>query len=139
MIFKIYDCDFGVKIAGQNYDFTHVTSVVIEDPETTKLVRGANASNKLGIAYKEGLKEAKKWTVTIQGMSIELKAALDLAYIDKSRLDCYAIDRKDGSSKMSKNSVLSNQPQQLNLDEGPDSMNVVLSFESFDLSEVHKT
>jgi len=45
----------------------------------------------------------------------------------------------DGSSKMAKNSVLCQQPQQLVLDESPDSMNVSLSFESFDLTETMKS
>ncbi len=139
MIFKMYNCDFGVKINGVDYQFDHVEGMQIEDPEVTKLVRGSNASNKLGLVYKEGLKEPKKLTVTIIGMSLALKAVLDAAYEDKTRVDAYCIDRNDGSSKMAKNSILSSQPQQLNVDESPDSMNVALMFESFDLVEVHKS
>ena len=138
MIFKIYDCDFGVKYNGVNYDFTHVANLQIEDPENTKLVRGSNGTNKLGLVYKEGIKDPKRMTVTIMGMSAELKAVLDAAYEAKDRLDAYCISRTDGSSKMAKNAVLSQQPQQLSVDETPDSMNVALAFESFDLSEVHK-
>ena len=41
MIFKIYNCDFGVKINGVAYDYTHVDSLTIENPESTKLVREA--------------------------------------------------------------------------------------------------
>lgn len=139
MIFKIYECDFGIKLNGVSYDFTHVENLTIEDPETTKLVRGANAGNKLGLAYKEGTKEPKKITVTIKSMSPELKAVLDGAYSDQTRVDVYAISRVDGSSKMAKNAVLSQMPQQLTVDENPDSMNVALAFESFDLTETHKS
>jgi hypothetical protein len=139
MIFKIYESDFGIKYNGVSYDFTHIHSMQIEDPENTKLIRGANGGNKLGLVYKEGIKEPKKITVTIIGMSIELKTVLDQAYVNKDRLDVYCISRVDGSSKMGKNSVLCMQPQQLNIDEGPESMNVALVFETFDLSEVHKT
>lgn len=139
MIFKLYECDFGIKLNGVNYDFTHVQSLQIDDPETTKLVRGANAGNKVGLAYKEGIKDPKKITVTILGMSPELKAVLDSAYADQTRLDVYAISRTDGSSKMAKNAVLSQQPQQLAMDENPDSMHVALAFESFDLVETHKS
>lgn len=139
MIFKIYDCDFGIKLNGVNYEFTHVQNLTIEDPENTRLVRGANAANRVGLVYKEGIKEPKRITVTITDMSVELKAVLDQAYQDQSRLDVYAISRSDGSSKMAKNAVLSQQPQQLSLDETPDSLNVALAFESFDLSEVHKS
>ncbi len=139
MIFKIYESDFGIKYNGVNYDFTHVQSLTIEDPENTKLVRGANGGNKLGLVYKEGIKEPKKMTVTVIGMSQELKGVLETAYTNKDRLDAYCISRIDGSSKMAKNSILSMQPQQLNIDEGPESMNVALVFESFDLVEVHKS
>lgn len=139
MIFKMYDCDFGIKLNGVGYSFTHVQSLQIEDPEFTRLTRGANAGNKVGLAYKEGIKDPKRITTTILEMSPELKAVLDTAYEDKSRMEVYAISRADGSSKMGKDCVLSQQPQQLNLDENPESMNVALVFETFNLSEVHKS
>ncbi len=139
MIFKIYDCDFGIKYNGVNYDFTHVMNMQIEDPENTKLVRGSNAGNKVGLVYKEGLKDPKRITVTIIGMSQDLKAVLDTAYDNKDRLDVYCISRSDGSSKMGKNSVIAMQPKQMQVDDSPDSMNVALVFETFDLSEVHKS
>lgn len=139
MIFKIYNSDFGIKLGGVTYNFTHVQNMTIEDPENTKLVRGANGGDKLGLVYKEGIKEPKKVTVNIIGMSLELKTALDKAYLDKSRLDVWCIDRTDGSSKMAKNAIISTQPQQLTIDENSDSMHVGLIFESYDLSEVHKS
>ncbi len=139
MIFKIYDCDFGIKVNGVTYDFTHVHSLQIEDPENTKLVRGANAGNKEGLVYKEGLKDPKKITVTIMGMDVTLKGVLDGIYENKSRVDAFCVNRLDGSMKIAKNAVLSQMPQQLQIDENPDSMNVALAFESFDLTETHRT
>jgi hypothetical protein len=139
VIFKIYDCEFGIKYNGVSYEFTHVNEMTIEDPENTKLVRGSNAGNKLGLIYKEGIKEPKRITCKIMGMSIDLKAVLDQAYDNRDRLDVYCISRVDGSSKMAKNAVLSQMPQQLSIAEGAESMDVSLAFESFDLSEVHKT
>ena len=139
MIFKIYDCDFGIKYNGQSYDFTHIQSLVIEDPENTKLIRGANGGNKLGLIYKEGIKEPKKITAVIIGMDSSLKAVLDQAYTNKDRLDVFCISRVDGSSKMAQDAVLSMQPQQVNIDEGPESMNVSLVFSSFNLTETHKS
>jgi hypothetical protein len=138
MIFKIYESDFGIKLNGVSYNFTHVQSMALEDPENTKLIRGANAGNKEGLVYKEGLKDPKRLTVTIIDMDAELKAVLDGAFDDKSRLDVYCISRVDGSSKMGRNAILATRPQQLQIDESPDSMNVVLTFETFDFSEVHK-
>lgn len=139
MIFKLYDCDIGIKVNGVNYAFQHVQSLTIEDPEFTRLTRGANAGNKEGLIYKEGIKEPKRLTIPILNMSMELKAVLDAAYEATSRVDVYCVSRSDGSSKMAKNAVLCQQPQQLALDDTPDSMNVSLTFETFDLVETMKT
>lgn len=139
MIFKIYNCDFGVKLNGVSYDFEHVAQLNIEDNERNQLTRGANAKNKIGLAYKDGLKEPKKWTLPILNMSAALKGVLDAAFADQTRLEVYAIDRTDGSSKMAKNAILCNKPQQLTLDESAESMEVSLEFVTFDSSEVHKS
>ncbi len=139
MIYKLYDCDFGVTINSVNYDFVHVHSLAIENPEKTKLVRGGNAGNKLGLAYKEGIKEAKTITVTIMDMPLEVHNLLKAAYDNKDRLDAYCVSRVDGSSKIAKNAVLAQEPQQLQVDDSPESMNVALVFESYDVSEIHKS
>ncbi len=139
MIFKIYNCDFGIKIAGVPYDFEDVAELTIDDPEKNRLTRGSNAKNKTGLAYKEGVKDPKKWTIPILNMSADLKGVLDQAFVDQTRLEVYCIDRGDGSSKMAKQAVLCNKPQQLKIDDQPDSMNVSLEFETYDSSEVHKS
>lgn len=139
MIFKLYDCDVGFTIRGVNYDFEHVENVQIDDPERTRLVRGSNASNKLGLVYKEGLKDAKTITTTIIGISMELHNLLKDVYNTKERFDFYCVSRADGSSKISKNSILSQEPKQLNLDDSAESMNTALILESYDISEIHKS
>lgn len=139
MIFKHYNCDFGIKYNGVSYDFEHVAELQIEDPERNRLTRGANAKNKIGLAYKDGLKDPKRWTIPILNMSAELKAVLDEVFEQQARVECYCIDRTDGSSKMAKNALLSNRPQQLTLDESAESLNVSLEFETFDSSENHKS
>lgn len=138
-IFKMYDCDFGVTIGGVNYNFTHVENLQIEDPERTRLIRGSNAGNTLGLAYKEGLKEAKTITLTVLGMPKEVHDLLKQAYSNRDRLDCFCISRVDGSSKIAKNAVLAQSPKQLNMDDSPESLNTALIFESFDVEEVHKS
>lgn len=139
MTFKIYNCDFGMKIESSNYDFPHVMELQVEDPEKNELTRGSNAKNKIGIAHKSGLKDPKRWTIPILAMSAALKAVLDGCYEDQTRLECYCIDRTDGSSKMLRNAILANRPQQLTIDESAESMNVQLEFISFESSEVHKS
>lgn len=139
MIFKMYDCDFGIKVDGVGYDFEHVAELQIEDPERNRLTRGNNAKNKLGLTYKDGLKDPKKWTIPIMNMSAALKSVLDGVFEQQTRVEVYAISRSDGSSKMAKNAILSNRPQQLTLDDTAESMNVSLEFETFDSSENHKS
>lgn len=138
MRFKPYECDFGIKYNGVTYDFTDVDSLQIEDAEMTRLTRGANGKNKMGLKYKEGVKEPKKWTVTILDTSLEIKTLLDKIYSAGDRLDVFCVSRLDGSSKIAKNAVLCQQPQQLLVDETPDSMNMALMFETFDAGEVYK-
>lgn len=139
MLFKIYDCDFGVTLNGTNYDFVHVNSLTIEDNEKTKLVRGANAGNKIGLSYKEGLRDAKVLTVSVIDVPMALFNLLKAAYKEQTRLDAYCVSRVDGSSKIAKNAVLSQEPQQLSVDETSESMNLNLVFETYDISEIHKS
>ena len=137
-VFKIYNCDFGITLNGVNYNFEHVDKLVIEDPEKTRLTRGANAGNKTGLIYHEGTKEAKTITVTILNMSADIFELLKAAHDADTRMDVFCVSRADGSSKIGKNAVLCQEPKQLTIDDSADSMNVDLIFESFDVSEVHK-
>lgn len=139
MIFKIYNSDFGIKVNGTNYEFADVAELTIEDNEKNRLTRGSNAKNVTGLAYKEGVKDPKKWTIPILNMSAALKAVLDDCYDNQTRCDVYCIDRAEGSSKMAKQAVLCNRPQQLKMDDTPEAMQVSLEFETFDSSESHKS
>lgn len=139
MIFKMYNCDFGFKRNGVTYEFDHVAELQIEDNERNRLTRGANAKNKVGLVYRDGLKDPKRWTLPILNMTSEIKAVLDEVYEAQERIEVFAIDRTDGSSKMAKQAILSNRPQQLTLDETAESLNVSLEFETFDSSEIHKS
>lgn len=137
--FKIYDCDFSVTINGIAYNFEQVDSLVIDDPETTRLVRGNNAGNKVGMVYREGVKDAKKITVTVLNMPKDIHDLLQSAYENETRMDVNCISRTDGSSKIAKDAILSQEPKQLNLDDSPEAMNVALNFESYNVKEVRKT
>lgn len=138
-IFKMYDCDFSLTIRGKAYTFTEVENLQIEDPERTRLIRGSNAGNKTGLVYKEGLKEAKTITLTVIGMPADLHNLLKDVYEKKERVDCNCISRVDGSSKIAKNAILAQSPKQLQMDDSAESLNTALIFESFDVSEEHKS
>jgi hypothetical protein len=139
VVFKIYNCDFGIKVGGVKYEFPNVAELQEEDPERNRLTRGSNATDKIGIVYKDGLKDPKRWTLPILNMSAALKAVLDSAFEKQTRVEPYCVDKSDGSIKTMKNAILSNRPRQLALDETAESMNVSLEFESFDSIEVHKS
>lgn len=139
MIFKIYDCDFGVTIRGVNYDFDHIDSVTIENTETTTLTRGANAKNKSGIVYKTGSKDPKVVTAEVLDIPFDLHNLLKEVHANEERLDFYCISRSDGSSKIAKNAVLSQEPVQMAIDETAESMNLTLIFHAYDIEEKHKS
>ena len=138
-IFKIYNLDFQLEAEGVSYEFNHVVELQIEDPERNQLTRGSNAKDKVGLAYKDGLREAKRWTLPVLDLTADLKALLDSLYDEQIRVTLSAVDRNDGSSKKAKNALLSNRPQQLSLDETADSMQVSLEFVTFDSTETHKS
>jgi chemotaxis regulatin CheY-phosphate phosphatase CheZ len=139
MRFKIYNCDIGFKYNGVSYDLDHVDSVVEENPQMNNITRGANGSNKVGLVFKEGIKEPITYSFTAVGISQEIKALLDTIYDDQERVEFYVIDRTDGSSKIGRNAILKNKPRQLSLDETAESMNVEIIWASFDVEEVHKS
>lgn len=139
MIFKLYDCDVGLTVEDVQYFFEHVDSVAVTDPEKTRLTRGANAGNKVGISYREGLKEAKGMVFQVKGISKALHDLLKKVYDDQTRVNVFCVSRKDGSSKNARNAVLCTKPMQLNLDDTPESMNVQLEFETYDMDENHKS
>src|SRR5690606_39485484 len=112
MVFKLYDCDVGITLNGVNYEFEHVDSVTIEDPVRARLTRGANASNTEGLAYLEGVKDAKTITISVISIPAELHALLKQAFKDKTRMEVYVISRQDGSSKIAKKAILSQRSEE---------------------------
>lgn len=137
--FKLYDCDVGVLANGIKYVHDHVDEVQVEDPERNNLTRGANATNTTGLTFREGLKEPKRWTMMIKNLTPQLAALYNDYYKNQKRLDVFCAARSDGSNKMLRNAIIANKPQQLTLDDTPDSMNVSIEFVSFICEEVHKS
>lgn len=138
MSLKLYDCDIGITLAGVNYDFTHVDSVTHEDPKRNKLIRGANAGNKIGLVYTEGTKEPDVLTTSVIEIPKALHELLTRAFENKTRMDFYCVSRSTGSAKLAKNSILAQKPFQGTIDETPESLNTSLVFESFDVSDTIK-
>lgn len=138
-MFKLYDCDIGFTIRGVNYNLDHVDNVTVDDPETNELIRGANAGNKIGLTYKQGLKEAKTFTTAALSIPMALHNLLKDVFDTQERFDFFVISRTDGSSKMARNAILASTPKQLQLDDSPESLQVSLIVKSYDVDENHKS
>lgn len=138
-VFKMYECDFDLTLNGVEYNFKHVDNFQFDIPERVRLTRGANAGNKEGLAYTEGLKDAATVTLTVLDMGKTIFDLLTTAYTNKTRMDVAATSRADGSRKAANQAVLSQRPLQLSMDDSPESLNVALIFESFDIEEVHES
>ena len=138
-IFKLYECDVGFVVDGTKYEFPNVNQVVFEDNERNRLTRGASATDEIGLTYRDGIKDPKRILPDVLEMNADLYALFVSLFVNQTRFEFYCISRKDGSSKMGKNCILSNRPQQLNLDETADSLAVSLEVETFKIEEVHKS
>lgn len=137
--FKIYNCDVGFKYKGTDYQFTDVNSVAFENPTRNRLTRGSNGKNETGLSYTEGIREPKRATIAGMNIPIAMYNVFGDIFRKKERIDFYAIDRTDGSSKWLKEAILSNEPEQLNLDDTPESLEVSIELESFQSIEIHKS
>lgn len=138
-LFKLYECDIGFKVDGTNYEFKNVGEVPFEDPERNRLTRGSNAKDDVGLTYKDGLKDPKKFTPVIQDMSPELRDLFDSLYDSQTRFEFYCISRRDGSSRIAKNCILSNRPTQLNMNDSAESLDISVEIETFKVEEKHKS
>lgn len=134
--FILTNCDFGSSYNGTNYDFTkEVDSVVIEDPQMKKLTRGGSGKSKTGIAYSEGMKDARKVTITLVGLPASYLKLLKSLFESEERIDSYCVDRKTGITRSFNNSLISQEPKQLAIQEGAESLNILLILETFDIVE----
>ncbi|MDR0676306.1 MAG: hypothetical protein LBF97_04630 [Elusimicrobiota bacterium] len=136
--FAIYRCDFGFKRNGVDYRFPYVDSDTVDDPQLTHIIRGANSSDDTGIVYSEGNTQPKTRTVILKAIPISVFNMLVEIFRNKERIDYYAIDRVDGSSRISKNAIIQREPRQLANGEDADNINVELIFESFVIEEKMK-
>lgn len=132
-MFKLYECDVGIKAEGITYQWKNISQVAFEDNERNRLTRGANATDEVGIAYKDGIKEAKRILPSILEMPSALHALFQRLFKDQVRFEFFCTSRKTGSSLFGKNCILSNRPMQLNLDETAESLEIAIEIETFKL------
>lgn len=127
---KLYECTVGIEVAGTNYNFSHIRSVTLENPERNNLMRGVNAPESEGLAFKEGMMEPKTISVPVIEMSTDLFNLLKDCFKNQTRIKFYVVD-KNGQTFTGKQCLLAQQPMQLTLDDSAESMDCTLEFVTF--------
>lgn len=127
---KLYECQVGIEVNGTNYNFDHIRSVTLENPERNNLMRGVNAPTSEGLAFKEGMMEPKTISVPVIEMAKEVFDLLRSCFDNQTRLTFFVVD-KQGQSFYGKKCLLAQTPMQLTLDDSAESMDCTLEFVTF--------
>ncbi len=131
-------CECGIILNGVDYKFIGVNTITVDDPETTGLIRGADAKDTVGLSYTEGLDQPKTMTVNLRNIPLDLSNALKAARRAKTRMDFYCIERASLESTTLKDAIIQKDPLQLEISNTPDSLAMDLVFSGFNL-EVKQT
>ena len=137
-ILNITSCDVGFTIDGTNYTFTDVDGVVIEDPRKAHIIRGLNSKSKTGLMYKEGAGSPVTASIALRSISPAFQVLLKECFDENTRIDIWVIDRLTGANRMFKDAALVNEPKQLNVTDGAESLNIEVTIESFNYTADHK-
>lgn len=133
-IFQIHQGDAGFSYNGQNYTFSDVDTVEYTYTQKNRLTRGASGQNKVGIAYKEGLKTPDVAEIRVVDCSVEIYSLLQTIFKDNTRLSVWFIDRTTGEGLTYKNATIRDKPLQTSIGEGEDTIGFTFAVESFDLA-----
>jgi len=133
-LFQVNQGDAGFSYNGKNYTFTDFDTIEYTYNEKNHLTRGASGQNKVGIAYKEGLKTPDSAEVRVVDCSIEIYNLLLTIFKEAGRLSFWFIDRKTGEGLTYKNATIRDKPLQTSIGESEDTIGFMFAIESFDLT-----
>ena len=134
-MFQIWNCEGGFTYNGQNYKFKDMDSVAYTYSRKNHLIRGANATNKMGILSQEGSKNPDTAEYTVMDCSKAIQKLLLTIFENKERIDAFFIDRNTGEYFIFKDSVIRDKPRQTNVAEDDTSHSFVFAVESFNVTE----
>jgi hypothetical protein len=134
-LFQINQGDAGFSYNGANYQFTDVDTIQYTYNEKNHLTRGASGQNRVGIAYKEGLKTPDTAEIRVVDCSVAIYKLLLQLFKDATPLSVWFVDRKTGEGFTYKNAVIRDKPRQGEIAEGADAISFMFNVESFDVSE----
>lgn len=134
-MFQIWNCEGGFTYNGQNYKFKDMDSVAYTYSRKNHLIRGANATNKMGILSQEGSKNPDTAEFTVMDCSKAIQKLLLTIFENKERIDAFFIDRNTGEYFIFKDAVVRDKPRQTNVAEDDTSHSFVFAVESFNVTE----
>lgn len=134
-MFQIWNCDGGFTYNGVNYKFRDLNSVAYTYSQKNHLIRGANATNKMGILSQEGGKTPDVAEYEVQDCSKEIYRLLLQLFEERQRIDAFFIDRRTGEYIIFKDAIIRDKPRQANVAEDDTSHSFMFAVESFNVSE----
>lgn len=134
-MFQIWNCEGGFTYNGQNYKFKDMDSIAYTFSRKNHLIRGANATNKMGILSQEGSKTPDTAEYTVMDCSKAIQKLLLTIFENKERIDAFFIDRNTGEYFIFKDAVIRDKPRQTNVAEDDTSHSFIFAVESFNVTE----
>ena len=134
-MFQIWNCEGGFTYNGVNYKFKDLDSVAYTYNLKNHLIRGANATNKMGILSQEGGKTPDTAEYTVVDCSKAIYLLLLQLFEERQRIDAFFIDRNSGEYIIFKDAVIRDKPRQANVGEDDTSHSFMFAVESFNVTE----
>lgn len=134
-MFQIWNCEGGFTYNGVNYKFKDLDSVAYTYNLKNHLIRGANATNKMGILSQEGGKTPDTAEYTVVDCSKAIYSLLLQLFEGRQRIDAFFIDRNSGEYIIFKDAVIRDKPRQANVGEDDTSHSFMFAVESFNVTE----
>ena len=134
-MFQIWNCDGGFTYNGVNYKFKDLNSVAYTYSQKNHLIRGANATNKMGILSQEGGKTPDVAEYEVQDCSKAIYTLSLQLFEERQRIDAFFIDRRTGEYIIFKDAIIRDKPRQANVAEDDTSHSFMFAVESFNVTE----
>lgn len=134
-MFQIWNCEGGFTYNGVNYKFKDLDSVAYTYNLKNHLIRGANATNKMGVLSQEGGKTPDTAEYTVVDCSKAIYSLLLQLFEERQRIDAFFIDRNSGEYIIFKDAVIRDKPRQANVGEDDTSHSFMFAVESFNVTE----
>ena len=132
---QIWNCDGGFTYNGVNYKFKDLDNVAYTYNLKNHLIRGANATNKMGILSQEGGKTPDTAEYTVVDCSKAIYTLLLQLFEERKRIDAFFIDRNTGEYIIFKDAIIRDKPRQANVAEDDTSHSFMFAVESFNVTE----